>query len=168
MSAAQDALARVSLAQRHRDEAGANYNDRQRRAAEGVQPTIQRGQAERARREIAIARLEKVVGSCLYFPAPPHLQNMQRRTNLPHCSSTPFWTAAYSVNFSQYSSEAPTAIAPGNQPCTLGTTPSTATAGAKWHFSCAIHSLVYTALQTSQERDRDYSNNPNSIPNLYT
>ena len=77
---------------------------------------------------------------------------------------TPFWTAAYSVNFSQYSSEAPTAIAPGNQPCTLGTTPSTATAGAKWHFSCAIHSFVYTALQTSQERDRDYSNNSNSIP----
>lgn len=74
ISAAQDAMARVSLAQRHRAEA--EYNDRQRKAAEGVQATIQRGQAERVQREIAVSRLEPSVPvasrpSRPHSPAPP-------------------------------------------------------------------------------------------------
>ena len=78
ISAAQDAMARVLLAKRHRDEAEAEaeYNDRQRKAAEGVQTTIQRGQAERVQREIAGSRLEpsgQVASrsSRSYSPVPP-------------------------------------------------------------------------------------------------
>ena len=57
----------------HRDEAEADYNDRQRRAVEEAQTAIQRSQAERAQREIAVARLEpsEIVVSRSYLPAPP-------------------------------------------------------------------------------------------------
>ena len=195
MSAAQDALARVSLAQRHRDEAEADYSDRQRRAAEGVQTTIQRGQAERAQREIAVARLESsgLVVSRSYSPAPltsaeyatshqpspsliPLLPRPQPTRDEPSPAIIPSFIPQQppqvlrpnQQSISPSVSHIPPRRLPQSRSETnpaLSAPPELPQPQMQNGTSPAPYASSSTPLRTSQERDRDFSDN--SIPILH-